>query len=833
MMKTSTQMNSVTSSVSKLELDCKTIAHYFQETFQLSNEVFNKYYGHILESSKTTDAVQNTMVLEMFEKYKKNGVLLSLPVGFGKTRMIIEVSRLITLASERNVQFAFPTAVLRAEKKKENLNQTSSSTGADKESKPSCILPGLIVVCLPVQIIEQWKNEIERMYPETPVFVFHGSNWSVKDSILEEISQTIGFRFFLTSVFTILSCFKYIVHNCNVNVQDKRYFKLTSHSSKFLKNTLAVSVANKMMEHVIKRCSLLVIDEVHIATRDFDNAIQQFFSKLKCKKIGISATPIMNSFEEVLSELNAIDPIHMTMREFEKNIPRSLQAYHLRSQFFVSRRSEDLQLTRAERNEISYYVNLNTDESKLFHDQLDKTWCVWNQLQHAQNSHDFMRIQALTRCLFQCITRLRMVNMCAFLPFFLSDMVTFQESYDREKSALEGLIEPHQEGESGTAEKHEQQDNLKFYSEQVGIDEYDTVHDDTVHDEDDIFGKSDDKESPLSPVISKRGERDVKTSLIGSVLPLLNSSSDLSQLAERYKSGRLQLASQWARKLTEISQRFRELVELLENLMNESKKTLLFCEFPSFFDILSAALNHKKVCQLIGSMSRVNREKSLVSWKSGETPLILISTKCGGVGLNMPEAEAVIFLTLPMNPASYEQSIGRADRRDRVVGKIDIFLVTSFLDMFATRFTTHVRKQAEAKNGNTVASSLSPHDEKNACNSDTQRNRSFLETVNLHATYIPLVRDKIKPLSSYDGLASKIIADKLIEMDEINCIAGKGLKQVDNTIFFNGVNDVGAVRRLKFKQERKRKSDPLWKQESPEKRISFSTSSTSSTPLNN
>jgi SNF2 family DNA or RNA helicase len=64
-----------------------------------------------------------------------------------------------------------------------------------------------------------------------------------------------------------------------------------------------------------------------------------------------------------------------------------------------------------------------------------------------------------------------------------------------------------------------------------------------------------------------------------------------------------------------------------------------------------------------GQMKREEREATLSRFKKqGGPKIILISLKCGGVGLNLTEANRVVCLDLAWNAATENQAIDRAHR---------------------------------------------------------------------------------------------------------------------------------------------------------------------------
>lgn len=64
-----------------------------------------------------------------------------------------------------------------------------------------------------------------------------------------------------------------------------------------------------------------------------------------------------------------------------------------------------------------------------------------------------------------------------------------------------------------------------------------------------------------------------------------------------------------------------------------------------------------------GQMDRASRDAALAYFKKADgPPVILVSTRCGGVGLNLVSASRVINMDLSWNYASESQAYARAHR---------------------------------------------------------------------------------------------------------------------------------------------------------------------------
>ncbi|WP_353807546.1 DEAD/DEAH box helicase [Agromyces sp. SYSU T00194] len=113
------------------------------------------------------------------------------------------------------------------------------------------------------------------------------------------------------------------------------------------------------------------------------------------------------------------------------------------------------------------------------------------------------------------------------------------------------------------------------------------------------------------------------------------------------------------------------LFEQLADVLAEGHRALVFSQFTSFLDRVTARLRAEGVpfARLDGSLSSAARDAAIARFRSGEASVFCISLKAGGFGLNLTEADYVFLLDPWWNPASEAQAIDRAHRigQDRQV----------------------------------------------------------------------------------------------------------------------------------------------------------------------
>ena len=104
--------------------------------------------------------------------------------------------------------------------------------------------------------------------------------------------------------------------------------------------------------------------------------------------------------------------------------------------------------------------------------------------------------------------------------------------------------------------------------------------------------------------------------------------------------------------------------EILEELMSNGHKALVFSQFVGHLSIVRNYLDASgiKYQYLDGSTPTPQRQTAIHDFQAGEGDVFLISLKAGGVGLNLTAADYVIHLDPWWNPAVEDQASDRAHR---------------------------------------------------------------------------------------------------------------------------------------------------------------------------
>ncbi len=111
------------------------------------------------------------------------------------------------------------------------------------------------------------------------------------------------------------------------------------------------------------------------------------------------------------------------------------------------------------------------------------------------------------------------------------------------------------------------------------------------------------------------------------------------------------------------SGKFEEVTRMLENVLSEGHKVLIFSSFVKHLSLYEAYLKEQNKSYSILTGQTQNRDQVIQDFQDNpENQVFLISLKAGGVGLNLTAADYVFMLDPWWNPASENQAVNRAHR---------------------------------------------------------------------------------------------------------------------------------------------------------------------------
>ncbi|WP_394781294.1 DEAD/DEAH box helicase [Undibacterium sp.] len=106
------------------------------------------------------------------------------------------------------------------------------------------------------------------------------------------------------------------------------------------------------------------------------------------------------------------------------------------------------------------------------------------------------------------------------------------------------------------------------------------------------------------------------------------------------------------------------LADMLPALVAEGRRILVFSQFTELLDLVDEQLEELQLPRLaLTGKTPVSKRGDIVAqFQSKTVPIMLVSLKAGGVGLNLTAADTVIFMDPWWNPAVEEQAAARAHR---------------------------------------------------------------------------------------------------------------------------------------------------------------------------
>ncbi|KAG7087376.1 hypothetical protein E1B28_013349 [Marasmius oreades] len=138
-------------------------------------------------------------------------------------------------------------------------------------------------------------------------------------------------------------------------------------------------------------------------------------------------------------------------------------------------------------------------------------------------------------------------------------------------------------------------------------------------------------------------------------------------MAKQFGKDRETLLATWAKGDDDLepSAKMIKLIEYVKEWEELGDKTICYSQWTSMLDLVETLFLRYgiRIVRFDGSMDRTSREHALSVFKSPVGPkVILISTKCGGVGLNLVAANRIVNMDLSWNYAAESQAYDRAHR---------------------------------------------------------------------------------------------------------------------------------------------------------------------------
>lgn len=170
----------------------------------------------------------------------------------------------------------------------------------------------------------------------------------------------------------------------------------------------------------------------------------------------------------------------------------------------------------------------------------------------------------------------------------------------------------------------------------------------------------------VAPVYLRRNQEDVLTELPALVeveewLPL--SRADAIAYRDAVMAGNFQAMRQAALLQGSDSEKLQRLIEIVEEAEDNGRKVIVFSNYLSVLNEVTAALPGVVFGPLTGAVPAAKRQSMVDDFTSAEAGAVLVSQiVAGGVGLNIQAASVVVICEPQLKPTTEWQAIARARR---------------------------------------------------------------------------------------------------------------------------------------------------------------------------
>ncbi len=116
--------------------------------------------------------------------------------------------------------------------------------------------------------------------------------------------------------------------------------------------------------------------------------------------------------------------------------------------------------------------------------------------------------------------------------------------------------------------------------------------------------------------------------------------------------------------ITNISSKMKGCLEIVDSIVENDEKVLIFSSFTSILDLIEVELQNRniKYHMLTGSTNKEKRKERVASFQEDDSKVFLMSLKAAGVGLNLTSAQNVIHFDPWWNVSAENQATDRTHR---------------------------------------------------------------------------------------------------------------------------------------------------------------------------
>ncbi|KAK6201175.1 SNF2 family N-terminal domain-containing protein [Scheffersomyces amazonensis] len=506
-------------------------------------------------------------------------------------------------------------------------------------------ITGPFLIVVPLSTLSNWYNELQKFAPKIKVFKYNGSKSErAKINLSSQVNQK-KLNVVLTSYeISIKDYNKLNIINWNYLIVDEGH-RLKNNNCvliKFLKklntNNRLLLTGTPLQNNLNELWSLLnfILPDIFHDLELF----QQWFN-----------------FDELTNLANDIEDDNETKRLIKLEVQQSLvkNLHTILKPFLLRRLKRDVVKDLPPKKEYIIHIPLSGLQNKLYYD------CMNNRLYYS------------------------------LVEIYLKDFINYNH-YDLFKNDFNMIDEFLQEIFSGQTNKNK---DIKNYKESESDDEFNIeISPSPIEGEEkyeSIINKRLPKKEKQRLILSslfKKINKDVRNlSLQNLTMQLRNICNSPYMYYEPFLidgNNSTKSEARFMDILIKNSCKFQVLDQLIDSLLNDNHKILIFSQFTKLLDLVQDWLNFKgiQLCRLDGSTSQTVRDIEIKNFNNdNKYKVFLLSTRAGGLGINLAAADTVILFDNDWNPQMDLQAIDRVHRLGQTKPvKIFRFLVSNSIE---------------------------------------------------------------------------------------------------------------------------------------------------------
>jgi len=170
-------------------------------------------------------------------------------------------------------------------------------------------------------------------------------------------------------------------------------------------------------------------------------------------------------------------------------------------------------------------------------------------------------------------------------------------------------------------------------------------------------------ENAISKQRGRKGGEGLRTSLINILMTLRLVCNHPDLFHSRFRDYQSKV-NDFESEIINSSNKLKLLDKMIPRLLESGHKILMFTQFVLMLDIIEEFLIYRglEYERLDGNTRNVDRQKIIDNFNNGKSRIFMLSTRAGGLGINLTSSDTVIFIDSDFNPYQDIQAFSRAYR---------------------------------------------------------------------------------------------------------------------------------------------------------------------------